>query len=59
MHAALQKLLQRVGSGAIQPGIQSYVVTFPAPTYSCADESIDEIAAFLGVGEQVAALTAK
>lgn len=26
---------------------------------SCADESIDEIAAFLGVGEQVAALTAK
>lgn len=26
---------------------------------SCADESIDEIAAFLGVGEQVAALTAQ
>lgn len=26
---------------------------------SCQDESIDELAAFLGVGEQVAALTAK
>lgn len=26
---------------------------------SCADESIDEIAAFLGVGEQVAAMTAQ
>ncbi|KAF6261422.1 HAD-like domain-containing protein [Scenedesmus sp. NREL 46B-D3] len=26
---------------------------------ACADESIDEIAAFLGVGDQVAALTAK
>ena len=26
---------------------------------SCEDESIDELAAFLGVGEQVAALTAK
>jgi hypothetical protein len=26
---------------------------------SCSDESIDEIAAFLGVGDQVAALTAK
>jgi phosphoserine phosphatase len=27
--------------------------------FSCEDESIDELAAFLGVGEQVAALTAK
>lgn len=31
----------------------------PAAACSCADESIDEIAAFLGVGEQVAELTAK
>lgn len=30
-----------------------------AAVNSCADESIDEIAAFLGVGEQVAALTAQ
>lgn len=38
------------------------VAHFGAPQHrpcSCADESIDEIAAFLGVGEQVAALTAK
>lgn len=27
--------------------------------FSCQDESIDEVAAYLGVGEQVAALTAK
>ena len=30
-----------------------------APLLSCEDESIDEIAAFLGVGDQVAAMTAK
>lgn len=45
--------------GARQADIQSLIVTFPAWPCSCADESIDEIAAFLGVGEQVAALTAK
>ncbi|KAI7836959.1 hypothetical protein COHA_009208 [Chlorella ohadii] len=33
--------------------------TFDVDSTFCADESIDEIAAFLGVGEQVAALTAK
>lgn len=33
--------------------------TFDVDSTFCADESIDEIAAFLGVGEQVAELTAK
>ncbi|PSC77028.1 phosphoserine chloroplastic [Micractinium conductrix] len=33
--------------------------TFDVDSTFCADESIDEIAAFLGVGEQVAALTAQ
>ncbi|KAI3438925.1 hypothetical protein D9Q98_001339 [Chlorella vulgaris] len=34
-------------------------VTFDVDSTFCCDESIDEIAAFLGVGEQVAALTAQ
>ena len=32
---------------------------YTLPLHRCEDESIDEIAAFLGVGEQVAALTAR
>lgn len=38
------------------PHISALHCTLP---YRCEDESIDEIAAFLGVGEQVAALTAR
>lgn len=34
-----------------------YFLPASLPFCSCADESIDEIAAFLGVGEQVAELT--
>lgn len=35
------------------------VVCFDVDSTLCEDESIDEIAAFLGVGEQVAALTSQ
>lgn len=34
-------------------------VCFDVDSTLCTDESIDEIAAFLGVGEQVAALTSQ